>query len=146
MPSLEHGRKAFSVAYSFLMFSRQRNDPTRANGRRLRAWKLRSWNVWIRLRQFEWRWQILCHASVRTFYKFTFKSCVLQPALSAAVPCTQYRLCNVVYLRGSIYQCFSTAGPRPGTGSWHQLYRAARGSLGICHFSFLSIFSWINIL
>ena len=35
-------------------------------------------------------------------------------------------------------QCFSTAGPRPGTGPWHQLYRAARGSPGICHFSFLS--------
>ena len=26
-----------------------------------------------------------------------------------------------------ICQCFSTAGPRPGTGPWHQLYRAARG-------------------
>jgi len=25
-----------------------------------------------------------------------------------------------------IMQCFSTAGPRPGTGPWHQLYRAAR--------------------
>ena len=37
-------------------------------------------------------------------------------------------------------QCFSTAGPRPGTGSWHQLYRTARSSPGICHFSFLSIF------
>jgi len=24
-------------------------------------------------------------------------------------------------------QCFSTAGPRPGTGPWHQLYPAARG-------------------
>ena len=24
-------------------------------------------------------------------------------------------------------QCFSTAGPRPGTGPWHQLYWAARG-------------------
>jgi hypothetical protein len=24
-------------------------------------------------------------------------------------------------------QCFSTAGPRPGTGPWHQFYRAARG-------------------
>jgi len=34
-------------------------------------------------------------------------------------------------------QCFSTAGPRPGTGPWHQLYRAARGSPGICHFTFL---------
>jgi len=37
-------------------------------------------------------------------------------------------------------QCLSTAGARPGTGSWHQLYRAARGSSGICHFSFLSKF------
>jgi hypothetical protein len=40
----------------------------------------------------------------------------------------------------SLAQCFSTAGPRPGTGPWHQLFRAARGSPGICHFSFLSIF------
>ena len=31
---------------------------------------------------------------------------------------------DVVHIR----QCFSNAGPRPGTGSWHQLYRAARGS------------------
>ena len=37
-------------------------------------------------------------------------------------------------------QCFSTAGPRPGTRPWHQLYRTARGSPGICHFSFLSNF------
>jgi len=39
----------------------------------------------------------------------------------------------------TLNQCFSTAGPRPGTGPWHQLrvYRAARGSPGICHFSFL---------
>ena len=41
-------------------------------------------------------------------------------------------------------QCFSTAGPRPGTGPLHQLYRAARGSPGICHFCFLSNFSWIK--
>jgi len=27
----------------------------------------------------------------------------------------------------AVDQCFSTAGPRPGTGPWHQLYRAARG-------------------
>ena len=26
----------------------------------------------------------------------------------------------------TLKQCFSTAGPRPGTGPWHQLYRAAR--------------------
>jgi len=33
-----------------------------------------------------------------------------------------------------LHQCFSTAGP------WYQLYRAARGPSGICHFSFLSNF------
>ena len=43
-------------------------------------------------------------------------------------------------LFGTVKQCFSTAGPRPGTGPWHQLYRAARDSPGIGHFSFLSIF------
>ena len=40
----------------------------------------------------------------------------------------------------ALEQCFSTAGPQPGTGPWHQLNRAARGSPGICQFSFLSIF------
>jgi len=39
-----------------------------------------------------------------------------------------------------IEQYFSTAGPRPGIGPWHQLYRAARGSPGVCHFTFLSSF------
>jgi len=34
---------------------------------------------------------------------------------------------------GVLEQCFSTARPRPGTGPWHQLYWAARGSPGICH-------------
>jgi len=37
-------------------------------------------------------------------------------------------------------QCFSTAGLRPGTGPWHQLYQTARSSPGICHLSFLNIF------
>ena len=37
-------------------------------------------------------------------------------------------------------QCFSTAEPRPSAGPWHQLYRATRGSPGICHFSFQSNF------
>ena len=41
---------------------------------------------------------------------------------------------------GGLRQCFSSTGPRPGTGPWHQLYRAARGSPGFCHFSFLSSF------
>jgi len=45
-----------------------------------------------------------------------------------------------LHMGGPIGQCFSTAGPRPGVGPWHQLYRAARGSPGICNFSFLSIF------
>jgi len=35
----------------------------------------------------------------------------------------------------AVDQCFSTAESR------HQLYRAARGSPGSCHFSFLSTFS-----
>jgi hypothetical protein len=35
-------------------------------------------------------------------------------------------------------QCFSTAEQRPSSGPWHQLYWAARGSSGICHFHFLS--------
>jgi len=39
-----------------------------------------------------------------------------------------------------VEQCFSTAGLRPGTGPWHQLYLAARGFSGICYFIFLSIF------
>jgi hypothetical protein len=39
-----------------------------------------------------------------------------------------------------VLQCFSTAGPRASSGPWHQLYWAARGSSGICHFHFLSIF------
>ena len=28
-------------------------------------------------------------------------------------------------------KCFSTAGPQPATGPWHQLYWAARDSPGI---------------
>jgi len=42
-------------------------------------------------------------------------------------------LCEVFRILG-IDQCFSTAGPRTGTGPWHQLHRAARDSPGICHF------------
>jgi len=34
---------------------------------------------------------------------------------------------NQVKKGDRVDQCFSTAGPRPGTGPWHQLYRAARG-------------------
>ena len=45
-----------------------------------------------------------------------------------------------IYFSCNLEQRFSTAGPRPGTGPWHQLYRPARCSPGICHFSFLSNF------
>ena len=70
----------------------------------------------------------------------TFRSKVLPPSARVRQPKKKFtyplsrRYCQFVY------QCFSTAGPRPGTGPWHQLYRAARGSPGICHFSFLSNF------
>ena len=46
----------------------------------------------------------------------------------------------------ALEHCFSNAGACPGTGTWHQLYRTVRDSPGICHFSFLRNFSWINIL
>jgi len=39
--------------------------------------------------------------------------------------------------KGSVDKCYSTAGPRPVTGPWHQLYRATRGSPGSYYFSFL---------
>jgi len=47
---------------------------------------------------------------------------------------------KIWWFKSNLDQCFSTAGPRPGTGPWHQLYQAVKGSPGICHFSFLSIF------
>jgi hypothetical protein len=46
------------------------------------------------------------------------------------------RIGKLKQLLDSVEQCFSKAGPRAGTGPWHQLYRAARGSPGICDFSF----------
>jgi len=42
--------------------------------------------------------------------------------------------------RACLDHCFSTAGPRPGTGTWHEFYRVARGYPGNCHFNFLSNF------
>ena len=55
------------------------------------------------------------------------------------------RCCTFSYNVGgceenTLKQCLSTAGPGPGTGHWHQLYRAARASPLICHFSFISNF------
>jgi hypothetical protein len=37
------------------------------------------------------------------------------------------QLCLYRIILHYLHQCFSTVGPRPGTGPWHQLYRAARG-------------------
>jgi hypothetical protein len=51
-----------------------------------------------------------------------------------------YMSLEVRFVDGHLDQCFSTTGPRPGTGPWHQLYRAAKRPLGICHFSVVSIF------
>jgi len=57
---------------------------------------------------------------------------VIYPIFSPVAQCLE------CWASGALEQFFSTAGPRPGTGPWHQLYRAARGSPRICHFSFLS--------
>ena len=64
---------------------------------------------------------------------------------SVCVNLISYQLINSHY---ALNQYFSTAGPRLGTGPWHQLYRAARGSpetYGIktnwCHY-----FNFIYIL
>jgi len=35
-------------------------------------------------------------------------------------------LCKEPNIIKAVEQCFSTTGPRPGTRSWHQLYRAVR--------------------
>jgi hypothetical protein len=45
--------------------------------------------------------------------------------------------CGLKSMCFCLKQCFSTAGPRPGTGPWHQFYRAAR----ICQFYFSNRFS-----
>ena len=61
--------------------------------------------------------------------------------------CDVERLTNFTELKkeqDGINQCFSTAGLRSGTGHGHQLYRARERFY--CHFSFLSKFSWINVL
>ena len=44
------------------------------------------------------------------------------------ITCCLLPCLTVKYYQGTdLGQCFSTAGPRPGTGPWHLLYRAARG-------------------
>ena len=49
----------------------------------------------------------------------------------------------------NIVQFFSTAGPRPGTGPWYQLYRAARGSeeTTICYkISLVQLITNLNVI
>jgi len=48
-----------------------------------------------------------------------------------------YEHIYVAYVLFILWQCFSTAGPRPGTWPGHQLYRTTRGSPRICYFIFL---------
>ena len=55
---------------------------------------------------------------------------------SAVTAHKEPRLCvalrdSLIFGCSCLSQCFTTAGPRPGTGSWHQLYRAARDSPGM---------------
>ena len=51
---------------------------------------------------------------------------------------------NIRIVMTCLCQCFSTAGPRPGTGPWHHLYRAARDSPGIDNL-FKSNFIFVNM-
>ena len=85
-------------------------------------------------------------------------SCIMRPAATFAnyvysIQNQMYRSLLLAYVQRAnqptvtgvaifhaVGQFFSTAGPGPGTGPWRQLYWAARGSPGSCHFSFLSIF------
>ena len=84
-----------------------------------------------------------------TFSKVNFTCCIPFQLRVKYVYQLISHVCSEIIMRYSassfvwterLDQCFSTAGPRPGTGPWHQLYRAARSSPGICHFSFLSNF------
>jgi hypothetical protein len=60
----------------------------------------------------------------------------IDPFLENVFECIKWRYTRFIEINEHLWileQCFSTC-PR------HQLCRAARGSPGICHFSFLSIF------
>ena len=63
-----------------------------------------------------------------------WRNSFLTSALDAGKWPAALPVCYTPVSLGRLDRCFSTAGP------WHQLYRAARGSPVICHFSFLSIF------
>ena len=69
-------------------------------------------------------------------------TCLMSMLVTFPASCSSARqtVKSLAKTPAALQQCFSTAGPWPGTGPWHQLYRAARGSPGIYHFSFLSSF------
>ena len=69
--------------------------------------------------------QILYFMSVRPFEQ----SCSKRTDRHYAVYVTVSNVSNGH--NRAVTQCFSTARPRPCTGPWHQLYRAASGSSGI---------------
>jgi len=74
-------------------------------------------------------------------FRFENVSLILQASFCFSLSMPSKGFSDQASLRNvALSQCFSTAGLRPGTGPWHQLHRASRGSSGICHFSFLSIF------
>jgi len=53
--------------------------------------------------------------------------CFVCRELRECTPCEQSVGSWMAAILKTVVQCFSNAGPRPGTGPWHQLYRAARG-------------------
>jgi len=105
-------------------------------GLRRRSAAARLLRLWVRIPPVAWM-SVCCDCCVL--------SCTQRRAdhSSRGVLPTVVRRCvwsrNLV-VEEALAQCFSTARPRPDIGSRHQLYRAARGSPGICHFSFLSNF------
>ena len=93
------------------------------------------------LEGFSWNFIWVYFENLSRKYKFRLNPNTITVTLHEDL-CTYLitSLSVLLRMRNVLDQCFSTAGPRPGTGPWHQLFWAARGSPGICHFSFLSIF------
>ena len=64
------------------------------------------------------------HVSSSTLLIFRRTNCIIT---ASGIVTLSRSVIPVVHIRTTVDQCFSTAGPRPGTGPWHQLYRATRG-------------------
>jgi len=88
----------------------------------------------------------VCVVAVYTVCMLMLLSCWPGNCVQFCICWSQYKIsCTDILLKiwcvgwslvySFLYSSFSTAGP------WHQLYRAARGSPGICHFSFSKQFS-----